>query len=560
MISGQSEQEQQAGAAESGLVRHVARRDLAIIILFVMALALPFLDMPVHMDDGTHLDFAAGQVDEPLKQHIDDYYYFGRHFDKFRDTHPRGHSLYLSLLVRAAGGESEPPLHAGFLIFPLMAGISMYFLARRFRAPPLLSALMLTVSPAYLVFSHSLMTDPPAMALWLLSVTAYVYGVDRRNRKLLTLATVALTIGIFFSYQVLSVIPLLAAYAVMKRRLSIASAVPFVVPALVFAGSVVETRIDYAAWPMFSYRRGLDRSLGALVARTRGVALVLGGVVTLPPIVWLACLRKRRDFIGFGALMALVTSFTLGLYLTGNLTANQALVGTIFSVTSGTIVWLFVKGAWREARSGHALASDSAFLTLWFSGVLFYNLFFLPYPSARYLLPLLPPAILMIARGLNDIGVGVRRGWFGAAVIAVTLLLSIPIAIADYDYAGTNRLIASEVRERYADEGVTVWFVGDLGFRHYMEREGFQMLPADDGSPRQGDIIVESNLAGPWPIDLDIRQRISYLDTITYYGRLPVSTKNYSDQAAFYGNLGVMLPYVFSYDFNGQYYIFEVTG
>lgn len=592
----------------SGPTRHLTR-DLIIIVVFILATMLPFINMPVHMDDPTHLDFARVQVEHPFQQDIPGYTYFGQYFDSFRDTHPRGHSLLLSLLLRADPSEAEAPLHAAFLVFPLIAGISMYFLARRFGSPPLLSALLLMAAPVVLVTFHSLMTDPPGMAMWLASVTAYIYGSDRRSRRrmsgegsgdwrggmppasekddwrstlLLAAATLFLLIGTFISYQVLSVIPLLAAYMLLNRRRSLADFLPLAVPAAAFVLIALATRWQYGGWPMFSYRTGLRILPSDLLRKGRGIVVILGGIIVVPWVAWFAFIRKRIDLsLALGA-TAVTAAIAVPYYLGDSLTPNQLVLSILFAPVSALIFWRLISGMIEPRRRSGASTNgdpdtipdtagsgvqavdraDAIFLALWFTGVLFYCLVILPYASPRYLLPLAPPVVLLAARGLESLSRGNRRTFvfISCAVVLTTLLLSLPVAIADYDRAESYRSTARDVRERYAAPGRTIWFDGDLGFGYYMKKEGFSVIRPDDDSPEPGDIIIWANLAHAWDLSPSLMERSTIVDTIQVYGRLPLVTLNYKDQSGLYGHRQVMLPYAFTRDFSEMFFVIEVVA
>ena len=73
-----------------------------------------------------------------------------------------------------SAGVSEPGLHLGFIIFPALAAVSMFFLARRFTGSPLMAALLLIVTPGFMVMTQSVMTDVPALSS--------LAGGDRRFR------------------------------------------------------------------------------------------------------------------------------------------------------------------------------------------------------------------------------------------------------------------------------------------------------------------------------------------------------------------------------------------
>ena len=187
-----------AAPAGDGKTRAVWQ-DLLIVTAFILLITLPFLNQPFHMDDPGFIEFARVRQDAPLEMQLHDYVFFGQRNETFLDTHPPLVSSYLAVLMYLSGGESEMLYHAAFLVFPLLAGISMYFLARKFTRHALLAALLLMGTPGVMVMSHTLMSDVPGISFWLATMALYVYGLDRRSLGHMALCGITLTLGVFTS-------------------------------------------------------------------------------------------------------------------------------------------------------------------------------------------------------------------------------------------------------------------------------------------------------------------------------------------------------------------------
>jgi hypothetical protein len=316
---------------------------------------------------------------------------------------------------------------------------------------------------------------------------------------------------------------------------------------------------------MFSYRTGLRILPSDLLRKGRGIVVILGGIIVVPWVAWFAFIRKRIDlFLALGA-TAVTAAIVVPYYLGDSLTPNQLVLSILFAPVSALIFWRFISGMIEPRLSYGARAvyrADAIFHAIWIAGVLFYCLVILPYASPRYLLPLAPPVVLLAARGLESLSRGNRRtfAFISCAAVLTTLLLSLPVAIADYDRAESYRSIAREVRERYTSPGRTIWFDGDLGFGYYMKKEGFSVIKPDDDSPEPGDIIIWANLAHAWDLSPSLMERSTIADTIQVYGRLPLVTLNYKDQSGMYGHRQVMLPYAFTRDFSEMFFVIEVLA
>jgi len=91
---------------------------------------------------------------------------------------------YYVAAVAGVFGYSELALHVFFLIFPLLAAVSMYFILKKYTVTPLLYSLIFVSAPAFLVSSTSIMLDVPLAALMLASIALFIYGVDEDRRRL----------------------------------------------------------------------------------------------------------------------------------------------------------------------------------------------------------------------------------------------------------------------------------------------------------------------------------------------------------------------------------------
>ncbi|MHB8176480.1 MAG: hypothetical protein ACYDG7_07990, partial [Thermoleophilia bacterium] len=105
---------------------------LGCVLAFVLLITLPFIGQALHLDDFLFWDFARNNLDHPLQQHLSGFHLMGQNVARFRDTHPPVDELYLSLIMRVTGStDSAVAMHLGFIIFPLITGLSMFFLSRR---------------------------------------------------------------------------------------------------------------------------------------------------------------------------------------------------------------------------------------------------------------------------------------------------------------------------------------------------------------------------------------------------------------------------------------------
>ena len=538
--------------------------ELIIVVAFTLLLTLPFIFRPFHMDDAGFLELARARQDNPLAVTLEDYTFFGQENETFVDTHPPLVSTYQAILIALTGSESEVVLHLGFLVFPLTAAVSMYFLSRRFTRHALLVTLMLIGSPGALVMSHGLMSDMPGLSMWLLSIALYIYGLERRSQALIVLCALALTCGVFISYQVLSVIPLLLVYAYFMRQLSLLSILPFILPLSAFVSYFFWHHSTNGIFPRLSYGVGEPLAWYSIIQKIVSVALALGGALIFTGVLMRVLLRRQWDLAVYATFLIPMWIAMLVQYLMGEYTFASMILAVLFMPVGILLLYQLYGDGWRLLRgtNGKQLA-DNVFLLLWVSGVIFYAVFLLPYSSIRYMLPMFPPIILLFVRLVDSHfaqSARIARNILLSAVIlssAVALL----VAGADYELASTFQRFARTDGERLggeaAVEGGSVWFVGEFGFRYYMEQEGFIELP-EESLVATGDLIIQSPLTDPrafWP---KLAYRLKLVDTIAYGGNIPLRTINFGSKAGFYGHFWGLLPFSISTGSLEEFLVYRV--
>lgn len=541
------------------------RLEISLIALLVLALTLPFIGQAIHIDAHLYLDWAEQAYTEPWWQHLPDYDYFGVHYDEFHDTHPRLQSLYLNLVWRLAGEASEPALHLAMMPFTVLAAVSMYFLARRFGVNALLATMMMVVAPAFLVNSHLIMTDVPGISFWLTGLVFFIHGVDRGRWWALVLAGLFFTLTIFTYYQGLSALPLAFLYLFIHRRIRPATVLPLAVPALLFGAYVAAHLARYGQPPTFSYPFGLPLDPLSVLRRIRGVTVLIGGAVLFPVSAIAIFLRPRYATWAVGATMAVAAVWAAFLYLRGSFLVDAIFLLPLLLAAGVAVLWVFTGSLFRtlvsslKGRSGQ----DRFFLSVWFFGTAFYCAILLPYPSPRYLIPLIPPMVIVAMKMIE-------KRWHGgglatrviALIILPTLAVSLMVAVAEHQRADNNRAEADWVAANLSGEQGQVWFNGGLGFQYYLEQKGmgYRMVTGDGEEIKAGDVIVESVHNNRWPFSDSLLDRVEFDREIDFPRSWPVTSEYYRYRTSWLGQIGMVLPYGVSGDYLDRLYIYRVRA
>ncbi len=531
---------------------------------------LPFAAKAVHIDDVYFLEIAGNVLKDPLRPFAGaealediDYRVFaqaGRCPDTFASmSHPPLVSYVMALVARLDGGFRELPLHLAFDLFALGAALAMYDLAKRFTRPSLVTTLLLVSSPVFVISAQSLMTDMPALALSLAALALFIRGTDRSLGPALLLSGVLAGLAILTRYSALLVLPLLCAYAVAQGRVRKAwpalLGVCAVLGLWVAQNLVVHGELHIVAsarhYRLFYAGRGFDWT--GLLNNTLGDMSGLGGTSFIAAVLLLATGLCRR-----------VVTFALGLFAAAmvfvvrpagierlDLYSVLEVIAVAASFAGGVL--LLVEASWVEAlwpassatRVVGAGERDSIFLAAWLLLSIGGALLLLPFGTARYLLPVLPPLWIVLVRRFWDRDPAPARIRTAAGlVIAQGLALSLVLGTVDQDYAGRYRDLAARMRESYPNR--TVWFVGEWGFRYYMGQAGGRYLKSTDDSPQLGDIVVRPLIAGMHEMSPPLLARTSLVEQLPLRGRWPIRLMNFEAKAGYYSHHWGYLPWAVS--------------
>jgi len=535
------------GKAGTRLGSRSLAMSLGIILLLVMAITLPFSAKPLHIDDAIFWDFARVNESAPFQLHIPDYRLMGEEVAQWRDTHPPLDALYMSVLMRITGSEAEQPLHLGFVIFPLIAAVSMLLLARRFTRNALAATIALMVTPAVMVMSGNLMADVPLMAFWLAATCAYIYAVDRDDGRLLTLASGLTVIAVFTGYQALALVVFLPIYALINGKLNLRTAAPLIAPVALFGLFAVYNLALYGALPRFSHVRGLSVDSSHLWVRAQGTMLQVGGASVFPLFLAGAFLLRRRSWLWLAPVAAIAAALAVYHFTEDDFLPASAALFFLFmtvallmvvTVTRDTVTDLYT--ALKRRAFADSSVQDNLFLAVWLLAMIGGVTLLLPHATAKYALPFFAPLVLLAFRYWERRGLSKKL--FGAIVagaIGLTALIGLATSVADYQLAASYRDYAWNLEALHPTEG-NVWFVGEWGFRHYMETQGYRYLTSTETAPAAGDIVVRP-ISMDWPLDPSLTQRMTLIGTD--YGQSAFPVRLMESDAGFYGSYWGMLPF-----------------
>jgi hypothetical protein len=542
-------------------------RHLALLVLAVGVCAAPFLGQPFHIDDNFYMDMARHARVSPWFPNDIPYVFEGRSLpDMGSHSHPPLQTYFLAILQMCfgEGPGTERVYHSCALIYPILAVVAFYFLAARFVARPLWPALALACSPLFLVMQHNLMTDIPTLALWLAAASTFVYAVDSRRAGLFVASACLQFAAMFTSYQAVALAPLLGFYLVRMRggrRAWLALAVPLLALAAWFGMNFLHYHRlilgDTFGYMQSRHGFGLE-ALGRKLAATLEYQ---GWLIVFP--FFLLCVFAR----GLKGRL-----FCLSLLLA--ICAAQIFVPRYRFVDKGIFVIGLVAGVFVFLQMGRCLIGslrvrepdgetdivDRQFLGLWYFGVFFYCILILSEGSARYLLPLSPPLLIVFFHSLEAMEVAEYRArsrpFLSSAMVAsgsvvVSLAWGLLLSHADIEFARVYPRAAQEVSRIVG--GMDSYFGGEWGFRYYFGHAGFKQLPPDESLVRGGSWVVLPKLALRYEIPHSLESMtMPAQQTFSYELSTPLRVLDRWTPAAFYAGgfytAGpAMIPFSISY-------------
>ena len=525
---------------------------LCYYLVPLLALAL-FLDKPFHIDDVTFI-----RMGEMLPWHVFGdaraaFDFLGVAYESisaFESTHPVLIPYYLKWagLFQKAGAEPVFWIyHLFFLIFPFL---TLYF-ARRFAERFSISnywGWLLVFSPAFFVNAGSLMTDTAMTAFWLGSVHfSFGYGETHAKRDAL-LAALCMTLALLTSYQSVALAPLLLAYFLIKGKPDRGVFAILILPLAALSLYLVGVYLVSGFFPFLAsgvelniaseVRSGMDLGLFLHKAVAILVNLGLGLGVLVPAVIVSSRERFRSGFLLTWASCSLVMIFVALRqkvwldYPNG----ERILLAVLMSLGLFWIVTAIFQGARAMARIQDR--KRAAWLLLpcfWLLGVIAYNLIFLPYATVRYLMPALPPALMLIFMN-RDVVFAINGKMMVS--LAVSAGLSLLMARVDYRLAAADFQIYRELKQDIQATSKTLWYSDDAGLTRYLRLIDGRYLTQDDAPVRPGDLVLVTRGLIP-PAVMDDLVLIETYEIPAFWGLTLFDTAH---RAGFYRSFDGMLP------------------
>jgi 4-amino-4-deoxy-L-arabinose transferase-like glycosyltransferase len=470
-----------------------------LLALTVLACLFPFSGKAFNVDDTLFIYVARQITHHPLDPYGFKVNWFLDAVPMARETKNPPLASYYIAAAASVVGWSERALHLAFLLPALAVVLGTYRLAQRFTDSPLLAAAATLLAPVFLVSASSVMCDTLMLALWLWAIIFWIEGLEPQKPHYLAISALLITLCALTKYFGIALIPLLAAYSLVRQRRLGSWAWHLLLPVLVLTGYQHWTKAVYglrmiseAAHMSAGVRQARQSSA---LAKTLVNLSFVGGcalpALTLAPIVW-----ARRKILA----ACVVTGIAGFLISTGRIGLGAMLwpfdfyrhwllVGiqlTLFIAAGFSVMALAAADAWKRKDA------DSLLLMLWVVGTFVFTGFLNWAINARSVLPLIPAAGILLARRLDALRATSVR--LRPAMLAIPLIVaggvSLWLTCVDAELANAARTAAAQIEQKTRNHPGTVWFLGHWGFQYYMESFGARPVVVDDPPCVAGDSLA----------------------------------------------------------------------
>lgn len=403
--------------------------------------------------------------------------------------YPPGWAILLAGMRRITG---ESPFGLRLLQWPFAAAflLGVALLAARTGASPWAAFWLAASSPLFVLTGATVMPDLACVAAAVLGLALWTAG-DTRSR---IAAGVLLAVSGQLKQNALPLFgllllpdpggrrPRLRDIAIAAAAGILACAYPPVEPRAAMAGGALAHARWVLAWAWEP----------ALLLPKFAYLLALAAALAVFPAAWIAARapggsRPSRWLAGVAAVFALS--------LAGAWKFVPLPGGSVAPVPPGAgALWFFASialllgWAW-GALPAAAKSREGRWWIAWIVLVAAGYMAGAPFPAARFLIALLPPLAVLLARGLAE-----RRAVL-AVVVAGNLWLSLSLAHGDNRLASFLRDAAGRGALSGAGCGLQLVTNGQWGFRYYVERAGGRVLAAaDEELPRGAALLAPATI------------------------------------------------------------------
>ncbi len=437
-----------------------------MIFFIVLAITLPFISQPIHIDDHLFLN-SADSINKnfllPYNFHfltVEETVKGG--FEGF--TNPPLNSYFLAMIIRFFGAKPVV-LHSFFILFAAFGAFSFYLLSKLFVKNTLLATCAAITTPVFMLQSHSLMPDIMLLGLWCQAVYFYIKSLNTDNKNFLVLSSIFTSLALLTRYNSFMLIPLLFIYTLLKKN----NLKPFVLYLTIPLGAfilwclhnVVFYGKPHILTPII-VSQSFYLKLSSILPRIILYFIYIGSLIVYPVCFAVIFLFKnnfnRKKY--FHAILVLFLLVGCYLFFCGDTVIDIIFYSFTTSFCFLFFIWL-IKDLKRFDNNGDLFYkyTDDLFLLIWIIILIVFHssAYFI---SPKFLVLIIPAVTFLLFRLLERKHIEFIRYSKNIALICFTL----GFLISESDYAQSvfdskefTRIIEYYTRELKG----TVWFTTD---------------------------------------------------------------------------------------------------
>jgi len=462
----------------------MTHRSPLLLVGVTLAALLPFLGKAVHIDDTLFVMAARHIAAHPFDFYGFSVNWYGWDMPFYEVTqNPPLFSYYLALAGRLLGW-SETALHAACLAPAALAVLGTAALARQLGRDQLTAGLVALACPLFLVSASTLMCDVTMLAFWVWAAVFWLRGLEGRRPLLLGVSAALMCGALLTKYFGVCLVPLLAAYTVLRDRRDAALALYALPPLGALAAYQWLTGSLYGH-ELFSNAVGYSQAANTLtLGKFLVTACFLGGGALSAAAASAGWLNRRHAL----ALAVVCLAAFLHISSAGKLHWHSFVFPQGFRGELMVQAALYIAFAAAMFLACHLAARDlpraeRAFLFLWIFGVFAFTAFVNWTVNGRSLLPLVP------ALGLALAGPPRPASWKRLAPLLPCLALSLAVVYGDARLAGADKDAAATLDAMFPSKQ-NVKYQGHWGFQHYMRQYGFEQYDSRAHNLKPGDYLI----------------------------------------------------------------------
>lgn len=539
---------------------NLEHKSLIYVLLVLAVVYFPFSDKAFTVDDTMFIKAAEVILVNPL-----DFYGGDVNWNGFESPHYSINKnpplvAYLIAGVASVFGFNEVALHSFFFLSIALSAIGIFQLGRQFKTNPLLTTVLATFTPVFLVHGTNVMSDSTMLMFWIWGLVFWNNGTATNASKWFFFAGLSVTFGILTKYSCIFLLPLMTFSGVWKYRKPGLWLLAIIIPIVAMLGFEFYTKSLYGKGllleAMIYANDRTPKSIVDYLDNTLIGLCFLGGcfpiALLLAPISGGRLLKLAIPIFVLGVLALIPLNGGIGghTFVKGGVVQISLIAQFIAFCLAGFCLLVV---CFNERKKG--FNHDTLFLLLWFFGVFVFVCYLNWTVNARSFILLVPAVGLLLSRRLEE--------WEGNqtnlnpkfihTMIVVAGLLAVGTIYADYAWTNTARVAAREITSKYSTQG-KVWFQGHWGLQFYMEKSGAHPVVFNKENIRPGEFMVvpdnNTNITSPSNL-------FDLVEVIEYSHNSFIATMSPAHSAAFYASAFGAVPYSLERPLKEVYLIYK---